>query len=429
MKKSILIIALIVNVSLGYSQITQLEYFWDVDPGFGNASQLSFTPGTTVISNFTIDISSLSPGIHSMFLRAKDDDGSWSLYTKHNIFVISGISATPNITQLEYFWDVDPGIGLATQLSFTNGHTVNSNFTIDISSLSPGIHSMFIRAKDAYGNWSLYTKHNIFVISGISATPNITQLEYFWDVDPGIGLANPLPCTPPAQTIQEDFQISLASLVVGDHYLYIRAKDDYGKWSLYSKDTVNINDQLPSNISVQNVTINNSQAECYNAADTITVAGSGTVVDILLGGEAIFIAGERIHFKPGFNAFPGSNVNAYITITGEYCSSQQPMMAANDNTLDIEQDDDNLSEITDDKQNVMIYPNPTTGHATVDFMGNATKADIQILNFQGNKLFQLECDNQNKVEFDISTLPSGMYIVVIKTQEQIITRKIIRAGS
>ncbi len=353
MKKIILFIGFSFSVLLGYSQITQLEYFWDIDPGFGNASQLSFTPGTTVISNFTIDISSLSPGIHSMFLRAKDDDGSWSLYTKHNIFVISGISATPNIT----------------------------------------------------------------------------QLEYFWDVDPGIGLANPLPCSPPAQTIQQDFQISLASLAIGDHYLYIRAKDDYGRWSLYSKDTVSISDQLPSNISVQNVTINNSQAECYNAADTITVAGSGTMVDILLGGEAIFIAGKRIHFKPGFNAYPGSYVNAYITITGEYCGSQQSMMAANENTLDIEQDDGNLSEITNYKQNVKIYPNPTSGITTIDFMGTTTQADIQILNFQGQQMLELEYNNQNKVKLNISSLPVGMYIIVIKTQTQIITRKIIRAGS
>ncbi len=353
MKKIILIIGFTVNVLLGFSQITQLEYFWDIDPGFGNASQLSFTPGTTVISNFTIDISSLSPGIHSMFLRAKDDDGSWGLYTKHNIFVISGISATPNIM----------------------------------------------------------------------------QLEYFWDVDPGIGLANPLPCSPPAQTIQQDFQISLDNLLFGYNYLYIRAKDYYVNWSLYSKDTVNINDQLPSNISVQNATIINGQTECYNAADTITVAGSGTTVDILSGGEAIFIAGERIHFKPGFNAFPGSYVSAYITTSGEYCSSQQAMMAANDNTLDIEQGDSNLSEITDDKQNIKIYPNPTSGITKIDFMGTTTKADIQILNFQGNKLFQLKCDNQNMVEFDISSLPVGIYIIVIKTQTQIITRKIIKAGS
>jgi len=422
MKKVILIIALIVNMSPGYSQITRLEYFWDEDPGFGNATQLSFTPETTVISNFTIDVSSLSPGIHSMFLRAKDDDGNWSLYTKHNIFVVSGMSARPNITQLEYFWDADPGLGNATQLSFTPGTTVISNFTIDVSSLSPGIHSMFLRAKDGYGNWSVYIKHNIFVVSGMSATPNIIQLEYFWDTDPGIGLANPLSCSQPNQTIQEDFQISLANLLAGDHYLYIRAKDSYGKWSLYSKDTVNISDQLPSNINVQNVTISNGQTKCYNAADTIIVAGSGTTVDILLGSEVKFIAGKKILFKPGFTARPGSYVNAYITTTGEYCESLSPMIP--NTAITLAEPDDIIFK--DGDSETRLYPNPTSGKLTIDFIGKPTTAEIIVFDMQGDKLIELSCRGQLKQEMDIGHLQMGLYIVVIKTQEKIITRKVIK---
>ncbi len=215
--------------------------------------------------------------------------------------------------------------------------------------------------------------------------------------------------------------------MAGDHYLFIRAKDDYGKWSLYSKDTVNINDQLPSNISVQNATINNGQTECYNAADTITVAGSGTTVDILSGGGAIFIAGKKIKFKPGFSAFPGSYVNAFITTSGEYCASLPPMAPNADITF--EESDDDYDIFDDGDSELKIYPNPTTGHITVDFREKATTADIKVLNFQGNQMLELECNNQNMVEFDISSLPVGMYIIVIKTQTQLITGKIIKSGS
>jgi len=181
-----------------------------------------------------------------------------------------------------------------------------------------------------------------------------------------------------------------------------------------------------TNNLVQNITILNAQTECYNATNTITVAGSGTTVEIQSGGEAVFIAGEKIIFEEGFAAHSGSNVNAYITTTGDYCSSQQAMMTVNESTLGLEQNDDYLIEIQDDKQNIKIYPNPTTGIATIDFMGKETKADIQVLNFQGNIINKIECNKQLYAEINISSLPAGIYIIIIRTETEIIKRKIIR---
>lgn len=181
---------------------------------------------------------------------------------------------------------------------------------------------------------------------------------------------------------------------------------------------------IPTNYTVIIDTIGNGQQECFNATDTVIVAGSGNNVDILSGGEAIFIAGEKIIFEPGFNAHPGSYVSAYITTSGEYCGSLPPMAPKPELTYD--ESDDDIDIFEDGDSEIRIYPNPTTGLTTIDFMGKATKADIQILNFQGNELFKLKCDNKDKVELDISTLPRGMYFVVIKTQTQLITKKIIR---
>lgn len=182
---------------------------------------------------------------------------------------------------------------------------------------------------------------------------------------------------------------------------------------------------VSANSLVQNVMINNGQAECYNATNTITVAGSGTV-KLYWGGEATFIAGEKVIFEPGFSAYRGSYVSAYITTSGEYCGSQ-PAMAPNADITVLEQDSD--YEIFEDMESeIRLYPNPTTGRAVIDFRENATTADIQVLNFQGSQMLQLECNNQNMVELNISALPAGMYIIVIKTQTQIISKKIIKAG-
>jgi len=184
---------------------------------------------------------------------------------------------------------------------------------------------------------------------------------------------------------------------------------------------------LPSLLDIQDVTISNGETECYNATNTITVAGSGTTVDVNPGGEATFIAGNKIIFNPGFTAHLGSYSNAYITLTGEYCNQQQSMMAANSvinedggtKALNIDALDDASDELV-----VNIYPNPTTGNFTIDFMGKETTADITVLNFQGNKIRSLECYNQVQAEVDISYLPAGMYIVIIKTETEIIKKKV-----
>jgi len=90
---------------------------------------------------------------------------------------------------------------------------------------------------------------------------------------------------------------------------------------------------VSENITVENETIISGQTECYNATNTITVAGAGTTVDVESGGEAYFIAGENILLKPGFHSHSGSSTYAYITLTGDYCSSLPPIIAAPDSIL------------------------------------------------------------------------------------------------
>jgi len=177
----------------------------------------------------------------------------------------------------------------------------------------------------------------------------------------------------------------------------------------------------PENIDIQNITIGNGETECYDATDIITVAGSGTTVTINPGGEATFIAGEKIYFKPGFQAYNGSAAYAYITLSGDYCSNQQSMLA-NTDTLGI--GEITVVELFDKYNNIKIYPNPTTGNFTIDFKGKETTADITVLNFQGNKIRSLKCNNQVQAEVDISYLPAGMYILIIKTGSGIIKKKV-----
>ena len=86
-----------------------------------------------------------------------------------------------------------------------------------------------------------------------------------------------------------------------------------------------------------------------------------------------------------------------------------------------EQDTSIIPELfVDEDVGVKIYPNPTLGKFTIDFMGRNKTADIILMNFQGNRVLE------NKKVIDIGHVPGGMYMIVIKSQSQIITKKIIK---
>ena len=185
----------------------------------------------------------------------------------------------------------------------------------------------------------------------------------------------------------------------------------------------------PDYDTVQNVTINNGETECFDATNTIVVAGSGTAVEVSSGGEANFIAGQKVLFKPGFHAYPGSYMHTFITTTNEYCSSLPPATATpsstNTNTKE------GLATVSDlngsrHNQQVNVYPNPTSGNLTIDFNGEETTAVIRVINFQGSVILKTEMSKQIAKKIDLQFLPEGMYVLVINTQGEQITKKIIK---
>jgi len=199
-----------------------------------------------------------------------------------------------------------------------------------------------------------------------------------------------------------------------------------GKYPMYGH-LIELADTPPTNTTVQNVTLSNGESECYNATNTITVAGEGTTVVIRSGGEATFIAGGKILFKPGFSSLSGSYTTAQITTTNNYCNAQQNMAAAqNNNSPETANETVTFDELINDNTKLNIYPNPTSGNFTVSFSDKAASAEIALYSLQGNMLYKVSCKETLKQEIDISHFETGMYIIIIKTGKKVITGKVIK---
>ncbi len=141
--------------------ITRVEWYLDTDPGFGNGKQVNITPATD-LSNVLIDINpeELTSGVHQLNVRAKDANEKWSLTQRWLLLKPYPKSVNPaplaNITYVEYFIGKDPGLEKGTPIDITPGTDLqNLSIPIDISAMEIGDYTVYVRAKDTNGKWSL----------------------------------------------------------------------------------------------------------------------------------------------------------------------------------------------------------------------------------------------------------------------------------
>ncbi|MBL0181529.1 MAG: T9SS type A sorting domain-containing protein [Chitinophagaceae bacterium] len=238
--------------------VNKLEYFIDTDPGFGNATDVSITPGSAVANiAIPVDVSALSKGFHNVYLRSKDDAGSWSI-TNRWLFMKDITSA--NVSKLEYFIDTDPGFGNGTDVSITQaGNVSDVLIPVDITSLSKGFHNLYLRSKGNTGTWSLTNRWLFFKDI---AQDNLQSGEYFFDTDPGFGNGTAIPFGSGLGTNVSDFSFGapLTGLPNGLHYLFVRTKEVNGKWSLTNVVQFDKNVPLPVKLIYFNATAEGKKA-------------------------------------------------------------------------------------------------------------------------------------------------------------------------
>lgn len=157
---------------------------------------------------------------------ARQKNRSWAFALLGMAFSLSSALQAQN--RAEYFFDTDPGIGLATSLTIGAGDSAAINQSIPVSSLSTGFHSLYIRTRMG-GRWSIPRSNPLYIVplSSFSAGP-ITHIEYFFDTDPGVGLGTQLSIPSPSDSVTRVAAISIASLSSGFHTLYVRGKNNTG---------------------------------------------------------------------------------------------------------------------------------------------------------------------------------------------------------
>ena len=140
--------------------INRVEWFLDVDPGYGNATPITIVPGQDLTGlGISIDLLPLYQGVHIVGIRSQDANGAWSLDNKWIFlkpYTNAGAAPQPKIVRMEYYVDSDPGYGKGSPVTITAATDIsNVIFDADISNVPDGSHKLGIRTLDENGAWSL----------------------------------------------------------------------------------------------------------------------------------------------------------------------------------------------------------------------------------------------------------------------------------
>lgn len=184
---------------LGANAVTtavQAEYFWDADPGEGNATAFAAQDANfnhviedLLQTNISVPVST---GLHIFNVRIKDSNNQWGPVNKQVVNLsnaLLGANAVPTVAEVEYFWDTDPGEG--SGLAFPSADTgfdstVEKFVKSDIAIVNPvGLHVFNVRARDNTGAWGPLNKQVVYIETTLSVNPAVMADSYYFSPNPG----------------------------------------------------------------------------------------------------------------------------------------------------------------------------------------------------------------------------------------------------
>jgi FtsP/CotA-like multicopper oxidase with cupredoxin domain len=304
----------------GGSSIQAIEYFIGATGPNGSGGQLTITPpiDATVSAGTSIPFGSLSDGVNVISVHSQDSADNWGLFatisvTKDGVGpVSSAASASPSVSNgvigvnsstpavrisasasdamtntvaAEGFIDTLGGVGTGFVFFPTDGlfNSLSESVYYDIQltavqGLSNGNHTIYVRSKDAAGNWGAVTTTTL-VVDKVAPTTNailaaanptnvsggtntsflltanatdaasgnnvITAAEWYQNPAPAAGSGTPMTASDgtfnsAVEPIRATIDFVALGWTAGNHTIFVRSRDAAGSWSNPVSVVVNV---------------------------------------------------------------------------------------------------------------------------------------------------------------------------------------------
>lgn len=163
----------------GPNNIITAEYFFDVDPGVGQANAFSIPEGQSISSFANVPTTGLDPGFHLLCVRVRTADGKWGITRTLPVYLNDPNDGPPNeplkdIVSAEYFYDdLDPGPGNGNPLTVSApSPQIVESYGLNVDLLGPGEHKVSVRVLDDDNKWSI-TKTGTFNLCDPPESPDL----------------------------------------------------------------------------------------------------------------------------------------------------------------------------------------------------------------------------------------------------------------
>lgn len=452
---------MLIGIMLVAQDLSNAEYYFDHDPGYGNATSILISGDTDFIEE-TISSEDLNVGVHRFYIRLKDEDDRWGMDETIAFMVRQDNSITMEVDDpvsgIEFFIGDDPGVGNGEYIDLENGYTLAIEEWIESNNLSDGNHSISIRPQSELGVWGLreWTTSEYLTCSDIPIQLS-GEAEFCFETGAEYTLPDSLDTwywnsneTTQSIIIFEEGEIYGSAYDSINHICYLSDtimsigfnQPDPGFTYTGSFNTVDflanddnqslfwqLNDEYDTDESNFSYTFQNDgwQAICL---ETTNVCGSVAYCDSLLICENFetpphwYLDQDEDGFGNESDSLQACDVPIGYAALGGDCDDTDPDI--NPDGIEIENDgiDQNcdgediitgLIEMTANDFNV--YPNPTRGLLNVSFK-EGFSGEAQMYNMQGKLVFDAKVYDMTELQIDTESFGAGFYILRIFNQDQ-----------
>lgn len=182
------------------------------------------------------------------------------------VLLVQNTLAQSLLTQAEYFFDIDPGVGNGTPVpAFTSSANIDISFSASSAGLARGMHILGIRTKDITNTWSIPSYLPFYV----DPDKTVNKIEYFIDTDPGIGSATQIAISPELVSVDNDFVVSTSSVSAGPHTLGMRVGRIDENWSFTQTSSFSMCSYAAASFT--------TSSSCAASATSFTDTSTGTL--------------------------------------------------------------------------------------------------------------------------------------------------------
>ncbi len=325
--------------------------------------------------------------------------------------------AAQNITQIEYFIDdTDKGHGKNNPIAVTDGA---ADYTIPLAGVSPGFHTLYLRAKNADNKWGVTMRRSIFVEKQPRPV-NLTRFEYYYVNSAGTPSAtHTYAVNPPAPAVDVTFAGVTQGLVAGQRYtLYLWAYNEAGERSLVNTTTFTYSQC--TNVPKPRVSILEGAVDISGGL-TLTCDQTGVTYQWLLNGNPINGATQKNYTVKATDFGPTGAAFSVRTTQASGCqAASDPLtITATENPVVA-------------GPSLRLFPNPARDQITLSYTASSGTKAVQAYLFsaKGGRINQTPLQRQGgntwETRLFVGSCAPGLYLIRLEDGTQSAVKSFVK---